>query len=172
MSTRYIILGLLEQRPMSGYDVKAMFKGLSWLIDTPSYGSLYPTLHALLEDGLATVDVEPNESKPPRKLYTITDAGRRALKQWLQEPSSQDLSIKAFVRQLIMAESLSQDELKAHLARRRSQVTTYLDNADGNKEEETGDEKRDLGQRLVHDYSTAIARAELAWLDTHLTDLG
>lgn len=172
MSTRYIILGLLEQQPMSGYDVKAMFKGLSWLIDTPSYGSLYPTLHALLEDGLATVDVEPNEGKPSRKLYTITDTGRQALKAWLQEPSSQDLSIKAFVRQLIMAESLSQDELKAHLTRRRSQIVTYLDNSDEVGQSEAHDEERNLGKHLVHDYSAAIARAELAWLDTHLADLG
>lgn len=157
---------------MSGYDVKAMFKGLSWLIDTPSYGSLYPTLHTLLEDDLVTVDVEPNEGKPPKKLYTITDAGRRALKLWLQEPSSQDLSIKAFVRQLIMAESLSQDELKAHLARRRTQVISYLDSAREDDQEAAKDADKDLGQRLVHDYSAAIARAELAWLDTHLADLG
>jgi DNA-binding PadR family transcriptional regulator len=148
-----------------------MFKGLSWLIDTPSYGSLYPTLHALLEDQLVTVDVEPNEGKPPRKLYSITDAGRQALKVWLQAPTEQDLSIKTFVRQLIMAESLSADELKAYLVRRRSQVVSYLDNAEGENQAEMNTERQCLGQRLVHDYSATIAKAELAWLDTHLADL-
>jgi len=155
---------------MSGYDIKSLFKGLSWLIDSPSYGSLYPTLHSLLDDGLATVNVEPNNSKPPRKLYEITEAGRRELRTWLQELSSTQFSIKAFVRHLILADSLSNDELKTRLTHRRTQIVDYLSTPTP-LEESDGNPPQELGQRLVHDYSTAIAEAELRWLDAKLSAL-
>jgi DNA-binding PadR family transcriptional regulator len=51
-----LILGLLAQQPMSGYDIKRFLKSLSWLIDSPSFGSIYPTLRALREDDLVTME--------------------------------------------------------------------------------------------------------------------
>jgi DNA-binding PadR family transcriptional regulator len=155
---------------MSGYDIKSLFKGLSWLIDSPSYGSLYPTLHSLLDDGLATVNVESNTSKPPRKLYAITEAGRQELRTWLEELSSTQFSIKAFVRHLILADSLSSDELKTRLTHRRSQILDYLSTPTPLEESEENP-PQELGQRLVHDYSTAIAEAELRWLESKLSAL-
>lgn len=155
---------------MSGYDIKSLFKGLSWLIDSPSYGSLYPTLHSLLDDGLATVNVEPNNSKPPRKLYAITEAGRKELRTWLEQLASTQFSIKAFVRHLILADSLSYEELKAQLNHRRSQIVEYLSSPTPLEEYEE-DPPQELGQRLVHDYGTAIAEAELRWLDAKLAAL-
>jgi DNA-binding PadR family transcriptional regulator len=76
VSIRQLILDLLTRQPMSGYDIKRFLKSLSWLIDSPSFGSLYPALHTLLEDGLVTVEVIPPQDKPPRKIYSITDRYR------------------------------------------------------------------------------------------------
>ena len=84
-----LALGLLTQQPMSGYDIKRFLKGLSWLIDVPSLGSLYPCLHALLEDGLVTMEVVARQDRPPRKIYTITEAGEEALRAWLSQPNSE-----------------------------------------------------------------------------------
>jgi DNA-binding PadR family transcriptional regulator len=50
VSLRYFVLGLLAQEPMSGYDIKRFLKGLNWLIGSPSDGSLYPNLRALLQE--------------------------------------------------------------------------------------------------------------------------
>jgi PadR family transcriptional regulator AphA len=51
---------------MSGYDIKRFLKSLGWLIDGPSFGSLYPALRALLKDGLVTVEVVSSQDRPPR----------------------------------------------------------------------------------------------------------
>ena len=85
MSIRRFILGLLARQPMSGYDIKRFLKSLSWLIDSPSFGSLYPALHALLEDGLVTVEVVPRQDKPPRKIYSVTEAGRCCEGGWTSQ---------------------------------------------------------------------------------------
>ncbi|MBN1248760.1 MAG: PadR family transcriptional regulator [Anaerolineae bacterium] len=171
MNTRHIILGLLAQEPMSGYDIKSLFSGLSWMIGTPSYGSLYPTLHALLEEHLLDVSVEPGDGKPSRKLYSVTQAGREYLDAWLKESAIPESSIKAFIHQLIVAGNFSPDELKDHLTQRRSQVVDFLEAPDDSPQ---GQEQLagNLGKQLVRDYGLAIARAELAWLDAQLAGLG
>jgi hypothetical protein len=120
---------------------------------------------------MVTVDVEPGQGKPPRKLYSLTESGREALQAWLQEAASSELSTKAFVRQLVMAGNLSKDDLRAHLLRRRSQVAEYLARpADSQNSHE--DHCKGPGHRLVHDYGSAIANAELEWLDAQLAELG
>jgi PadR family transcriptional regulator, regulatory protein AphA len=165
VNIRHIILGLLAQQAMSGYDIKSLFKGLSWLIDTPSYGSLYPTLHALLEEGRVTVSVEPGQGKPSRKLYRITEAGQLELHEQLQYPELPERSIKAFARQLILADCLSPAKLAVHLTRRRSQLEDYL------RRRECAAMEQDHGQWLIHDYGTTIAQAELAWLEVRIAEL-
>ena len=87
VSLRHFILGLLTQRPMSGYDIKRMLKSLSWLIGEPSFGSLYPALKALEQDDLVTMELEERANKPSRKLYNITEAGIRTLDEWISQPA-------------------------------------------------------------------------------------
>ncbi len=169
VSIRHFILGLLTRQPMSGYDIRRFLKSLSWLIDSPSFGSLYPALHALLEDGLVTVEVIPRQDKPPRKIYTITETGRRVLREWMDRPITSDTSLKAFVMRLSLANNLSLAGLITYLQQRRAQVAAQklaLEQA-----ADAMDERLDLGEHLVLDYGLAIATAELAWLDRALARL-
>ena len=168
-SIRHFILGLLTRQPMSGYDIKRYMKGLNWLIDSPSFGSLYPALHALLDDGMATVEVAPRPNKPPRKIYTITEAGRQTLKTWMIQPVTSSTSLKVFLMRLILADNLSHDDLITHLQQRRCQVAAHhaaLEQSDNEAIERT-----DLGEHLALDYGLAVATAELAWLDSTLAEL-
>jgi PadR family transcriptional regulator AphA len=166
LTTRQLVLGLLTQKSMSGYDIKRFLKSLGWLIDGPSFGSLYPALHGLLEDGLVTVEVVTSQDRPPRKTYTITQAGRQALRELAAQPAAPSASLKAFVMRLIMTSGLSHAELMAHLQQRRSQVAAHrasLKQVIGAEDGELG-----LGQRLAFDYGLTAAKAELAWLDRTL----
>jgi DNA-binding PadR family transcriptional regulator len=169
LSTRQLVLGLLTQQSMSGYDIKRFLKSLGWLIDGPSLGSLYPALHALLEDGLVTVEVVPSQHRPPRKIYTITQAGRQALQELAAQPAVAGASLKDFVTCLILTNSMSHTGLTAHLQQRRSQVATHRDNLE--QMIETLDGSKDRGRRLTFGYGLALAMAELAWLDSALEKL-
>ncbi len=154
---------------MSGYDTKHFLKSLSWLIDSPSFGSIYPTLRALWEDGLVTVEVVPRQGKPPRKIYTITEAGRQALRGWVDQPVALDASLKTFVMRLILASNFSHTGLIAHLQQRRSQVAAHC--ATLKQIAEALDGTMDFGQRLTFGYGLTLATAELAWLDSTLEQL-
>ncbi len=166
VSIRHLILGLLIQQSMSGYDIKRSLKSLSWLIDSPSYGSIYSALRALREDGLVTIQETPCQDKSPRKVYTIEDAGRQALREWVGQPAAPDISLKTFVMHLILAGSFSHTGLIAHLQQRRSQVAAHHTTL--KQIAETVDGTTDSGQRLTFDYGLTLATAELAWLDRML----
>ena len=165
---RHFILGLLTQQPMSGYDIKRFLKNLSWLIDVPSFGSLYPSLHALLKDGLVTMEVVVRQDRPPRKIYTITEAGKEALQAWLSQPSEPNASLKKFVMRLALAGQLSQVGLLAHLEQRRARVAAQKASLE---QFIAKGEDADLGERLMLNYELSLAAAELAWLDSTLARL-
>ncbi|RLC67787.1 MAG: hypothetical protein DRI48_01365 [Chloroflexi bacterium] len=169
MNFRYFVLGLLAQQPMSGYDIKRFLESLDWLIGSPSFGSVYPALHALLEEKLVTVNAVQNEDKPPRKVYSITEAGRRALEEWIVQSMEPGGSLKDFLMRLMLASNLSPTGLIGYLRQRRSQVADHC--ADLERVAGAQDEAIGLGQRLAFDYGLAAATAELDWLDRTLESL-
>ncbi len=173
MTVRYFLLGLLAQQPMTGYDIKNFLDQFNWLIGTPSYGSLYPALHMLLEEGLVSVDtVEPQDNRPARKVYSICDAGRQALRAWGELPPASGKALKAFVKRLIVADVLSDAGLISCLELRREQVAAHVGSLREMAARTEHDDGVDLpGQRLALGYGVAIASAELEWLDRTLERL-
>jgi DNA-binding PadR family transcriptional regulator len=169
ISIRHFILGLLSQQPMSGYDIKRFLNSLSWLIDSPSFGTLYPALHALLDDGLVTVKVVPGEGKPPRKIYSSTEVGRLTLREWMDQPVDVDTSLRTFVMRLTLAGCLPPGNLTAYLEQRRAQVVAYRCALE--QSAESMDDGLDLGERLTLGYALCLAAAELKWLDRTLARL-
>jgi PadR family transcriptional regulator AphA len=167
-SLRHFILGLLTRQPMSGYDIRRTLNSLRWLVGNPSFGSLYPALHALLKDNLVTVDVDVRPGKPSRKIYAITDAGRQVLQQWIDQPVGPDASARAFVMRLILADSSSRAGLIAQLHQRRAQVAAHCAAL---KEATAQDDEQSLGRRLALEYGSALASTELDWLDRTLQSL-
>ena len=79
---RHALLGLLAERPMSGYELDQRFEasvGSTW---TAGHSQIYPELNRLAGEGL----IEPGEPGPRgRKTYAITDAGVAAVRAWLSE---------------------------------------------------------------------------------------
>jgi len=168
-SFRHFILGLLSQQPMSGYDIKQYLECLGWLVGNPSFGAIYPALHALLEDGLVTLEIVSYETKPPRKIYSLTAAGEQALDEWVHQPLLSGASSRAFVMRLLLAGHLGHEELVTHLQQRYEQVAERqadLKRAIGETYPPT-----DIGQRLAYDYGMTVAGTELAWLEDLITAL-
>ena len=71
---RTLILGALAERPMHGYEVIQALEAKSRGLWRPSAGSIYPTLQLLSDEGLVS-----SEEVDGRRVYTLTDEGRKAL---------------------------------------------------------------------------------------------
>jgi PadR family transcriptional regulator AphA len=123
----------------------------------------------MLADGLVTVELIPNESRPSRKIYSITEAGRRALQEWAGQRMQPVGSLKEFVMRLALAGSLPETGLIDYLRQRLEQVSSFrprIEEALAARREEG-----DLGQYLTLDYGLALADAERAWLNRALSQL-
>jgi DNA-binding PadR family transcriptional regulator len=71
---KFVILRLISERPMHGYDVMKALKEESGGYYQPSPGSVYPTLQMLEDEGYVV-----SEEKDGKKVYSITDEGRAYL---------------------------------------------------------------------------------------------
>lgn len=87
MSTRYVLLGLLDIKPMSGYDIRRNLKISLDSLWSASYGQIYPTLHRLAAEGMVHPVSVPTGSRE-RIVYHLTDEGRDEFRAWLREPVS------------------------------------------------------------------------------------
>src|SRR5947199_3145682 len=82
---RYIILGLLGARPMSGYDIKQAFDRALASYWNAGNSQIYTTLKALSDTKLVEAEVIVQKSRPDRKVYRLTPAGEAELDRWLEE---------------------------------------------------------------------------------------
>jgi len=87
MDTRMVILGfLMHHRSMTGYDLKKAFSISFAFFSGISYGSIYPALKKMEHEGLIRMTVEVQDGTPNRKVYTITEAGKAAFMDSLNNP--------------------------------------------------------------------------------------
>jgi DNA-binding PadR family transcriptional regulator len=77
---KYVLLELLQERPMHGYEMIKALEEKSSGFYSPSPGSVYPTLQMLEDRGFVTV-----QEVEGKKVYSITDAGRTLLTERQQE---------------------------------------------------------------------------------------
>jgi DNA-binding PadR family transcriptional regulator len=108
MSLRYALLGLLADRPQSGYDLSQRFeqslKRYAW---HARHSQIYPELTKLADEGLITVVAEGPRG---RRTYALTDAGRQQLRDWLTDWSALQPVRNEFVLRLFLMSALEPSE--------------------------------------------------------------
>lgn len=110
MSLDHAILGFLNYRPYSGYDLKKIFDTSVrhfWLADQ---SQIYRTLSRMNEKGWTEIEVIRQESRPDRKLYHITAAGQEELRRWLTTPLPPEAQRSADMIQVFFAGGLTDEE--------------------------------------------------------------
>ena len=159
MSYKYLVLGLLAERPMSGYDIKKHVKTVLGSITSASYGTLYPTLHKLLADGDVEMQEVPQQGRPSKKVYFLTDQGREDLQKWLQQPAAADQIRREFLLKLYLARHLDEADLRAMVAGRRMEAEMLLRTYEADKRN-----AKTAEQAWIADFSLCLCQAEIAWL--------
>ena len=81
-ATGRVILGMIALGKRTGYDIKQLVDRSVRFFWAASYGQIYPELRRLEEQGLIVGRSEPSGGRA-RTVYELTDAGRRALEDWL-----------------------------------------------------------------------------------------
>lgn len=94
MAVKHAILGLLDQRPLHGYDLKSAYEADLAPQSSLNYGQVYSTLDRMTRDGLVSHDVVAQPVRPDKKVYVLTERGRAELREWLASPVRHDLDLR------------------------------------------------------------------------------
>jgi PadR family transcriptional regulator AphA len=86
VSLRYALLALLTAQPMTGYDLARAFHGSVGHVWQAPDSQIYPELRRMQSDGLVRGEDIPWGQRGIKTLYSITDVGVAALREWMTEP--------------------------------------------------------------------------------------
>lgn len=88
MSLPHVILTVLSTRDATGYDITKEFSSSIGYFWKASHQQVYRELNKMGQHALVTCVLEPQEGKPDRKVYSITDSGRATLAAWFDQPTA------------------------------------------------------------------------------------
>ena len=77
-----ILLGMLMVKPETGYNIKKKMELSTKFFFNTSQGSINPAFKKLERNGFVTAEEEVSNGRL-HKIYTITESGRDAFKEWL-----------------------------------------------------------------------------------------
>jgi len=124
-TTEAAVLALLAiEGERSGYDLSKLVGKAIGHVWSPARSGLYAVLPRLQRAGLARGRVVSQRTRPDKRLYTITDAGARALDAWLTtvEPgASENFYLRLFVGGLTTT-----DVMLDHVEQFRADTATRL----------------------------------------------
>jgi DNA-binding PadR family transcriptional regulator len=127
MSLKHAILGLLDLRPMTGYDLKKTFDDTAQHFWAADRSQIYRTLATLNAEGLLDEHVIPQRSRPARHEYRLTEAGSAELDAWLRSPAPAELPREAFLTRIYFAGRAEDPKLvRALVEERRALVRQRL----------------------------------------------
>lgn len=126
MDIAYAILGLLSGQPLTGYDLKKIIAESDVFYWSGNNNQIYNSLVSLHKQELVTQQVQYQESLPAKKIYTITEQGRGALRKWLLSNPELPEVRSSFLIQLAFADALSAQELDALLGNYEAELAVQL----------------------------------------------
>lgn len=88
--TKYVILGLLGEQELTGYEIKKIIDMRFSFFWNESYGQIYPELKRLVAEGLITTREAQDAGKRKKTAYSTTEKGKRELVSWLMGPTEKE----------------------------------------------------------------------------------
>ena len=128
MSLGNALLGLLDHRPMTGYDLKKMLDHPMGFFWTAQMSQIYRELNKLEEKRLVKSVVEPQEKRPDRKVYQLTKEGRETFLNWLNRFPNRlsQASRSRFLMRIFFSSQIKLDELAFEIKRYKKEKEEQL----------------------------------------------
>ena len=129
MSLSYALLALLIDCPSSGYELNKAFETSVGCFWKASHQQIYRELGKLEDSGWVKAESIPQQGKPDKKVYTVTELGRQALTDWTAQPCNispvkEEILVKLFVGNLVEREVL-QTHIETHRRRYEERLALY-----------------------------------------------
>lgn len=128
METRTLCLAVLERGEASGYEIKKKLDKppYSYFQDA-SFGSIYPALNRLAREGAVAVRAEEQDKRPDKKVYSLTELGRRQLREALRRPPAEDRLRSDFLFLLFHGDLMPPEQVLELVDRRIAELDALVE---------------------------------------------
>jgi DNA-binding PadR family transcriptional regulator len=160
MHVTTLCLGALAFGDATGYEINKMFEDgpFSHFLDA-SYGSIYPALTRLTDEGLVTCRTEQQEGRPDKKIYSLTEKGRRQLGDALGQQLAPDKFRSEFLFTVLFAHLLPRDRVRSLVDQRLAAMKEKVEDLSQADEEDTP------GMDFARRYGHAVFAASIEFLE-------
>ncbi len=162
-----VVLGLIGLGARSGYDIKSGVDNSARFFWAGSYGQIYPELRRLEAEGLIRGEDSPTGARG-RRVYELTDAGRKWLVDWLAGPNTTIEYRDESLLRLFFADALPREDALGLLEVRRRGHKEYLEILRA-IETRAGDDPDFMN--LVLRWGIEFNEWGVEWCETHLRRL-
>jgi len=174
MGLSHALLAALSQEALSGYDLARRFDGSLGYFWQASHQQIYRELARLSEQSLLSVKLQPQQKRPDRKVYCLTQADKEALVSWLQtqvQPPQQrdDLLVKLYAGRWTQPTQLI-EELMHHQRLHQQKYETYRQ-IEQTYFADTSLSYADTCIKLTLDYGLAYEQNWIKWCEQALARL-
>ena len=167
MNIKTLCLGILALGDASGYEIRKLVgEGQFSFFSDASYGSIYPALTKLTEDGLINYRSENQEGRPDKKIYSLTDRGRTELEETLDKAPAPDKNKSDFLASLLFAEAIHPERLEDMIKDRLAQHEAEIQGLEAQLTAAQNDQQSTSATRFVLGYGLALQRAARDYLKT------
>jgi DNA-binding PadR family transcriptional regulator len=172
MPLAHAILGFLDYAPMTGYNLKKYFDQSVAHFWSATQSHIYKALETLEEQGFVKSQVIPQEGRPNRKEYHISEAGWGELRRWVVTPLPISQTREAWLFQIFFSHDSSNEEIVALLKARaeniRQMLAAFQTQISTSVDENAAVPEMALMKglwQLTADYGAAYYEAELVWIE-------
>jgi DNA-binding PadR family transcriptional regulator len=160
---RQPLLALLAKEPAHGYELKlALEATFGQAYPSPNIGQIYVTLKRLEQDGLVCSQDVTQTTRPNKRVYELTPAGREALRAWVEEPSDGPRIRDEFFIKLILAPMAG---IADRIALMNAQRRHYLGLMRKLTDLQADVDRADTAARLLIEGAVLHLQADLDWLE-------
>lgn len=168
MELKSAILGFLDWKELTGYELKGMFSDLDFLPWSGNNNQIYTALIELEKEGLVVKQTIQQEKLPAQKRYTATEEGRKKLKEAVLQQADSPFFKNDFLLHLAWAECLSAGEVLNLIdSYQRLVETELMMSREKSKRRETGSCRSGREEYLwgmILQNRTMMLQTELNWL--------
>jgi DNA-binding PadR family transcriptional regulator len=176
-ATAKVILGMLAERPRSGYEIKQLVDNSARFFWAASYGQIYPELKRLEDAGLIRGS-DASQGARQRTVFKLTTKGRRAAEEWIgREPQVFELRDEGLL-ELFFAGSLDPArvpeiarERAARAAATAAELRSLEDEIERQGKTEGPDNRPDPGSLTVLRYGIELNEWAAEWFERAAEDL-
>jgi DNA-binding PadR family transcriptional regulator len=161
---RYAFLALLAKQPAHGYELKQALEsafGPGW--PPLNFGQIYTTLSRLERDGLVQSRDVPQEGRPGKRVYELTQDGRQALQEWVETATAGIRLKDDFFMKVVLARLSGIAEPATLIERQRIEYLQAIKDLDNLITNQSPD--NDPAALLLVEGAILHLRADLKWLD-------